>query len=149
MNTNTKQLLLMHDEDQAWEFPSQFDAKELESRARKVFSELCANFGELAFEDWVHNQDASFGLAIIFKPHEQTTSSAIAQPVVRFSNFGNLATFTFEELLPDNARTIIIDSLSRNGFSFVDSEELDEPYDGVMSPSDTISTWWIRYFDWL
>ena len=74
---------------------------------------------------------------------------AIQQPVLRFSNFGSLATFTLEELLPDNARRIIVESLSRNRFVFVDAEELDEPYDGVMSPNESVSTWWIRYFDWL
>ncbi|MHB9089338.1 MAG: hypothetical protein ACYC5A_08985, partial [Thermoleophilia bacterium] len=145
----TKKLLLLHDEDQAWEFPSHFDADDMEKRARKVHSELCSHFGKLEFEDWIDNQDASFGLAIIFKPYEKKTSSIMQQPVIRFSNFGNFATFTLEELLPENARRIIIDSLNHNGFIFIDAEEIDEPYDGVMAPNESISTWWIRYFDWL
>jgi hypothetical protein len=149
MDPETKKLLLLHDEDNAWEFPSRFDAKDIETRARTVFSELCGYFGELEFEDWIYNQDASFGLAIIFKPYEKKTSKIIQQPVIRFSNFGNLATFTLEELLPENARQIIVDSLSKNGFIFVDAEEIDETYDGVMSPNKSIPTWWIRYFDWL
>ncbi|MGZ3236381.1 MAG: hypothetical protein ACXWIN_00220 [Burkholderiaceae bacterium] len=149
MKPETKKLLLLHDEDQAWEYPNQFDAENMEKRAREVYSELCGHFGELKFEDWIFNQDASFGLAIIFKPYEKKTGTILQQPVVRFSNFGNLATFTCEDLLPENARRVIVNSLSQNGFVFVDSEEIDEPYDGVMAPNESISTWWIRYFDWL
>lgn len=149
MNAETKRLLLLHDEDQAREFPRQLDRADLEKRARKVHAELCEHYGDLEFEDWIYNQDASFGLSIILKPFEETTSGICAQPVIRFSNFGNLATFTLEELLPENARQTIVEALSRNGFVFVDAEELDEPYDGVMSPSESISTWWTRYFGWL
>lgn len=149
MKTETKKLLLLYDENQAWEYPTQLDSAEIETRARKVHAELRDHFGNLGFEDWKDNQDASFGLAIIFKPFEKTTSLAIQQPVIRFSNFGNLATFILEDLLPENARQIIVESLFRNGFIFIDAKELDEPYDGVMSPNKTITTWWIRYFDWL
>ena len=149
MKPDTKKLLLIYDEDKAWEFPYRFDSKDIEIRARKVHAELSKHFGKLKFEDWIYHQDASFGLAIIFKPYEKLTSEAIQQPVIRFSNFGNLATFTLESLLPDNARHVIIDALSQNGFLFVDSEELDEPYDGVMSSNEFVTTWWIRYFDWL
>lgn len=149
MNPETKKLLLQYDEDQAWEFPSSFDANEIERRARKVYAELCERFGNLEFEDWIHNQDASFGLAIIFKPFEIVNSFAVQQPVIRFSNFGNLATFTYEEQLPKNARQAIVESLSRHGFIYVDSEELAESYDGIMSPNEAVSTWWIRFFDWL
>ena len=149
MKPATKKLLLQHDEDNAWEFPSIFDANEIEQRARKVHSEFSGEFGNLVFEDWVHNQDASFGLAIVFKPYEIANSFAIQQPVIRFSNFGNLATFTYEEQLPKDARQTIVESLSRHGFTYVDAEELDEPYDGVMSPNEAVSTWWIRFFDWL
>ena len=149
MTPETKNLLLKFDEDHAWEFPSDFDEKDIERRARKVHTELGVGFGELRFEDWMHNQDASFGLAVILKSYERKTPHAIYQPAIRFSNFGNLATFTLGELLPKDARKNIIDCLGKNGFIYVDAHELDAPYDGVMAPKDSISTWWVRYFDWL
>jgi hypothetical protein len=152
MKPETKKILLQYDEDQAWEFPSDFSAKDIERierRARNVHAKLSKHFGNLTFEDWIHNQDASFGLAIIFKPCDKESSIGIEQPIIRFSNFGNLATFTKEELLPKNANQVIIDCLTQNGFIYVNAEELDERYDGIMAPNKSISSWWVRYFDWL
>ena len=140
-------MLLLHDEERRWEFPSRFNAIDIEQRAWKVHAELCERFGDLGFDDWI--QDASFHVAIVFKPYEATTSTARRQPEVRFSNFGNLATLTFEDLLPENARHAIVESLSKHDFVFVDADELDEPYDGVMSTEGSTITWWTRYFDFL
>ncbi|MEM8943593.1 MAG: hypothetical protein AAGD11_00300 [Planctomycetota bacterium] len=149
MSPETKSLLLRFDEEQAWEFPSNFNARDIENRARKVFSELCEAYGKLVFEDWELHQDASFGLAIAFVSHQVKNSLRTTQPTIRFSNFGNLATYTAKELLPNNAGQDILEALKRYGFMYVDSEDLDEPHDGVMSPNKAVSTWWIRYFDWL
>ncbi len=55
MSPETKKLLLLHDEDQAWEFPSSFNHDDIEHRARLVYSDLCKTFGKLVFEDWWQN----------------------------------------------------------------------------------------------
>ena len=150
MKPETKKILLSYDDDQAWEFPHDFNSKDIEKRARQVYAELCDKVREpVKFEDWIYNQDASFGLAIVFDPHKHKKSTNIRQLVIRFSNFGNLATFSYAGKSLTSTNQTIIESLSRNGFIYVDSSELEEPYDGVMAPNKTISTWWIRYFDWL
>ncbi|MDO5639743.1 MAG: hypothetical protein Q4G28_07720 [Neisseria sp.] len=149
MNPETKALMRMYDENNAWEFPSQCDTDDIERRARAVYGELCGHFDHLAFEGWIYHQDASFGLAIVFPPQPLPPDSFMAASV-RFSNFGNLATLIFEEQLAENAKPIIVDSLSKHGFTFVDARELmNEAYDGIMSSDPCIPTWWVRYFDWI
>jgi hypothetical protein len=103
----------------------------------------------IEFEDWVCNQDASFGLAINLIKYQQTERRGILQPTIRFSNFGNLVTFTWGDLLPEDFKIIIIETLKKYEFNYVVCEELDCPYDGVMQEHDFLNTWFTRYFDWL
>ena len=147
MHPDTKALLLKYDEADAWEYPSNFDGEHIEQRARAVFAELDNCFDGLVFEDWLYNQDASFGLAVVFPLPE--SDRFIQAPSLRFSNFGNLAALAFEEGLPEQAKPLIVASLARHGFVFIESDALDEAYDGVMSPDPVLTTWWARYFDWI
>jgi len=149
MNIQTKKLLLQFDEYDYYEFPKNFDEKDIESRARKVFSEILTIESEIYFEDWVHNQDASFGLAIILKKYQKTEGQNIYQPTILFSNFGNLVTFTMKESLPEKLINKILNALKTNKFKYIDDNELDSPYDGSMQGNETFQTWWDRYFEWL
>jgi hypothetical protein len=150
MKPETRQLLCQFDEPGAFEFPTGFDYAGLERRALLVCDDI-RNFGiEAGFEGAVYNQDASFSIAILLHNFERKEATAIIQPTVRFSNFGNLATMTWIDQIPDAAQVEIRGSLGRHGFRYVCADELDCDYDGVMAErTDVFRTWWIRYFDWL
>jgi hypothetical protein len=150
MSPQTKALLCRFDEPGAYEFPTGFDYPDLEGRAKLVCKDI-ERFGiHVGFEGAVHNQDASFSIAILLHDYERNEAMALYQPTVRFSNFGNLATMTWIDLIPETAREEIRASLDRNGFTCVCADELDCAYDGIMAEKEGIfRTWWIRYFDWL
>jgi len=150
MNPETKQLLCRFDEPGAFEFPTGFDYPDLERRATLVYEDVRIFGIQAGFEGAVHNQDASFSIAILLHSYERKEATTIIQPTVRFSNFGNLVTMTWIDMIPDSARNEIRKSLSRHGFNYVCADELDCDYDGVMAENNHIfRTWWIRYFDWL
>jgi hypothetical protein len=109
------------------------------------------SFGiEASFEGAMYNQDASFSIAIRLHCFERKEAVTLYQPTVRFSNFGNLATMTWIDQIPEAARSEIRTSLGKHGFNYVCADELDSEYDGVMAErKDVFRTWWIRYFDWL
>lgn len=138
------------DEVGTYEFPTGFDYADLERRAKLVWDDI-RTFGiQAGFEGAVHNQDASFSIAILLHSYERTEGTSIIQPTVRFSNFGNLATMTWIDQIPDAARVEIRGSLGKHGFSYVSADELDCEYDGVMTEKNVVfHTWWNRYFDWL
>ena len=150
MNNDYQKLLHTYDEEGNYEFPSEFNEQDLESRARKVYNSISSMGLSCKFEDWVHNQDASFGLAIILNCFEdQSNSNMVAVPVIRFSNFGNLATFTFEELMPIEFSRLIPGLLKANGFNYIPQKVAESEYDGVMRGNPDFPTWWVRYFDWI
>ena len=150
MNPETKELLRRFDEPGAFEFPTNFDYPDLERRAKLVYADA-DEFGiRVGFEGAVYNQDASFSIAILLHDYERKDAMGIFQPTVRFSNFGNLATMTWIDQIPDATREVIRASLDRHGFTYVYADELDCEYDGIMSErKDVFRTWWIRYFDWI
>lgn len=150
MRPETKQLLCRFDEPGAFEFPKGFDYPELEERAMLVCEDIRRSGTQADFEGAVHNQDASFSIAILLRSFERQAAKTIYQPCVRFSNFGNLATMTWIDQISDAVRIEIRASLGRHGFNYVCADELDCDYDGVMADrKDVFRTWWIRYFDWL
>ena len=150
MTPETKQLLCRFDELGAFEFPAGFDYGDLERRATLVYDDI-RSFGiQAGFEDAVYSQDASFSIAIPLHSFERKEATTTFQPTVRFSNFGNLATMTWIDQIPDAARNEIRASLGRHGFNYVCADELDCDYDGIMADrKEVFRTWWIRYFDWL
>ena len=150
MRPEIRLLLEGCDEDGRYEFPSNFSPDDVEKRARAVHAGLAARGFDSVFEDWGHNQNASFGLALIFRQFEKASGrQCIAQPVVRFSNFGNLATLTMLDLLPPDLGKAVTLVLQEHGFHYVPCDELHEEYDGVMAGNSDFPTWWVRYFDWL
>jgi len=150
MTLETKQLLCRFDEPGAFEFPARFDYDDLERRATLVHEDIRSAGIQAGFEGAIHNQDASFSIAIPLHSFERVNAIAILQPTVRFSNFGNLATMTWIDQIPETARAEIRASLGKHGFNYVRADELDCDYDGIMADNkDTFRTWWNRYFDWL
>jgi len=150
MTPETKQLLCQYDEQGAFEFPSGFDYADLERRAKMVYEDIRKCGIQAGFEGAVYNQDASFSIDIPLHSFERREATALFQPSVRFSNFGNLATIKWIDQIPDATRIEIRESLDTHGFNYVCAGELDCDYDGVMTDKkDVFRTWWIRYFDWL
>ena len=121
----------------------------MEKRARAVHREILDSGYEAKFEDWVCNQDASFGLAISIQTFEQQTDGMTRIPTIRFSNFGSLASLTWQNCVDDRFLAVAIDALSHYRFTFISEAELDEPYDGINAPDEAFPTWWVRFFDWL
>jgi hypothetical protein len=150
MSPETRKLLEQFDEPGAYEFPSGFDYSDLERRAKLVYEDI-KNLGiRVGFEGAVYNQDASFSIAILLHDYERKEATALIQPTIRFSNFGNLATLTWIDQIPETSAEGIRASLGRHGFTYVSEAELDCEYDGIMvERKDVFRTWWIRYFDWL
>ena len=148
MQEATRRILQQNDEENAYEFPKGFNYAALERRAGIVNRRLSEELGErTTLEGALHNQDASFSVAVCLHTHERSEDVGLYLPCIRFSNFGNLATVTWPELVPAERLESIVQILSAEGFTFLSQEELDCPYDGVMPGK--FETWWIRYFDWL
>jgi hypothetical protein len=143
-----RRILQQHDEENAYEFPKGFDYAGLEKRAGIVNRRLCEELGErTTLEGARHNQDASFSVAVCLHTHERSEDAGLSTPCIRFSNFGNLATVTWPELVPAERLESIVLILNEAGFTFLPQNVLDCTYDGVMPGK--FETWWIRYFDWL
>ena len=149
MKPETRRILLDADEQGQYETPKSFDTKAIEKRARAVHAEIVSAGYEAGFEDWVHNQDASFGLAITIDSFKERTNGIVCVPTIRFSNFGNLASLTWQDRVDDQFLTVAIAALTSQRFTFIREAELTEPYDGINAPDDAFPTWWVRYFDWL
>jgi hypothetical protein len=150
MSPETKELLRRFDEPETYEIPTNFDYPDLDRRAKLVCEDIERIGIHFGFEGAVHNQDASFSIAILLHDYERKEAMGLYRPTVRFSNFGNLATMTGIDQIPDAAREVIRTSLARHGFTYLCADELDCEYDGTMSQrKDVFQTWWIRYFDWL
>ncbi len=142
-------MLMTCDEVGAYEFPSDFDAHAVEQGARELNAMLVRQGIETRFEDWIFNQDASFGLAIIIESAVKDTPHGRIEPTVRISNFGKMAAITFEDQMPSDVKQIVRNTLTETGYSCFSEDELDVPYDGVNVPNQAFPTWWVRYFDWL
>ncbi len=150
MTESIRQILRRFDEVDTYEFPADFDYKHLEQRAIRVESRIQKALKEKTrFEGAVHNQDASFSIAIIFSGRERAEGGGILQPALRFSNFGGMANLGWEEFFNRSELEIIRDILADEGFIYIPSNYLEEEYDGVMAGNQDFRTWRIRYFDWI
>lgn len=149
MHPDTHAILMSLDERGQYEFPARFDAEEAERVARKLNEDLAQRGINTRFEDWIHNQDASFGLAIVLISASRETLRGNIEPTIRISNFGKMAAITFEDQLSTETLEIVKDAIIANGYTCMNENELDEAYDGVNAPDQALSTWWIRYFDWI
>ncbi|WP_020407047.1 hypothetical protein [Hahella ganghwensis] len=145
-----RRLLEGADEDGCYEFPSEFNGGDVEKRARAVFAGIQSLMVVCRFEGWMDNQDASFGLAIILDEYSKEIESGLTVvPIVRFSNFGSLATITFIDQISSESLAKIQALLSEYGFHYIPEEVAHTKYDGVMKGNPAFPTWWVRYFDWI
>jgi hypothetical protein len=97
-------------------------------------------------------QDASFHGQILL-PYSLLIESACREGYsirLRTSNFGHLATAYDEDAMvrPD-ALSLIISVLEKQGYTYVPTVVLKEPYSGKNPGLDGFRTWGMRYFDWI
>jgi hypothetical protein len=149
----TKDILLKFDEQDRYETPSDFRYEKLKSQVESFSKDLENNFG-LNFKIDNHVQDASFYGDVII-PHELITEPKSNYLYsIRISNFGGLATLTSSDVYSDSVKAKIKDSLAKHNFTYIESDILQEDYDGSFDkfyeiPGGQKPSWWIRYFDYL
>lgn len=159
MKTRIRQIL--HDADRLgeWEFPS--DAAENPwPKIREIAADLSRVVGTvLDIDNGV--QDASFltDVGLLDAEYYDRTNKTGALVYIfafRFSNFGRLFTLHGREWktrYEEFNLGVSVELISRNGFQYVESDQLNVPYDGINGPNNPICgtqlTWWIRFFDYI
>lgn len=137
-------LFALYDHPTHWEYPPGFDYETANARFLKFVEALSKSLGyEVQKETGAHIQDASFHSQVLFPVQRDR------QPTIRFSNFGDMASVSFGELLPKETTDIVDRLLKEHGYINVPSEELDLPYSGDNPGVTGIETWGIRYFSWV
>ena len=150
MRKHEKELLQAADEAGCFERPSFFDPGALEAAAHGVAARLEIDLGyTVRLEGAKHHQDASFGVAILLVDFEETDSFSRCIPSILCSNFGRLATLTFEDQVPAEDHGSLRRILVGQGFDYISEHSLEATYDGVMAGDPRLPTWRARYFDWL
>jgi hypothetical protein len=137
-------LLAMHDHPTIWEYPPGFDYEAASAKFATFVAALTEGLGRpLKVETGSLIQDASFhSQAFLPLPSDEPV-------LIRFSNFGDMATVSDEELVPEVALKLVTELLKRHGYAYVPAAILNAPYSGTNPGVTGISTWWIRYFDWV
>lgn len=144
MSDDHAELLRRYDDPLHWEYPVDFDYEEAIRRFRQFAVELESHWGKpLPIESDGAIQDASF--------HSQIKIPLADGNIVfvRFSNFGNMATFTEDIAVPEDLKTLLISLLEKRGYVYMPAPILDQRYSGINPGVSGISTWWIRYFDYV
>ncbi len=141
---NFTELLQRHDDPKHWENPPGFDYETAERRFAKFAEALSSALGvPLESETGVSIQDASFHSQIFLPLGEEGYSQ------IRFSNFGDMVTVSEDEPVPAALLMTVIELLEKQGYVYVPSSVLDQPYTGRIPRELGISTWWIRYFSYM
>jgi hypothetical protein len=125
------------------EQPLGFDRAGAERRFRDIHLELEKALGmPLEAETGVYIQDASF--------HSQIRLGIFDDEIVviRFSNFGEMIAISGESSLPETLLKRVTEFLGDRGYIHIPESALGD-YTGTNPGVDGISSWWIRYFDWL
>jgi hypothetical protein len=153
MEKQVKDILLKFDEQGRYETPSNFNYDDLESRVSDLVSDFENVFkSKFAIDDQI--QDASFFCDVRI-PHELVIKPiATIWYAIRISNFGGLATMTFDEEYSEDVKATIREVLAKRNFVFIKSADLEENYDGSFEKfyeilGESKPSWWTRYFDYL
>jgi hypothetical protein len=144
MRMDFLKLLRQHDDPIRWERPPGFDAGVAAERFARFVEDLSARLSvAVRSEAGVFVQDASF--------HSQAFLPLPGGPPaqIRFSNFGDMASVSEDERVPEPTMAAVVELLARHGYVYVPAEVLDQPYTGNNAGVTGIKTWWIRYFDWV
>jgi hypothetical protein len=137
-------LLRQHDDPRRWEYPTGFDYDAATRRFAKFTEALSALLKvTLKSESGSYIQDASFH-SQIYVPLDSERYT-----LIRFSNFGNMATVSEDEPVSEELMRAIVELLEKHGYVYVPAAVLDQPYTGENPGVTGIRTWWIRYFDWV
>lgn len=153
MDKHTKDILLKFDEVNRYETPSNFDYDQLKSHVADLVHKLEGIFNlEFVIDDQI--QDASFFCDIRIPTALLATPKTNTGYSIRISNFGSLATLTFDEEYPEDVKRKLKDTLARKNFVFIQSDDLEEVYDGAFTKFYEIlgrprPSWRTRYFDYL
>jgi hypothetical protein len=137
-------LLALHDHPILWEYSLDFTHDTATARFAKFVEELSAALGtSLRSETGSYIQDASFH-SQVFLPLSDDHCA-----VVRFSNFGDMVAVDDEEPIPDTTIKQVTELLAKHDYTWVPAAVLHAPYTGVNPGVTGISSWWIRYFDYV
>jgi hypothetical protein len=148
-------LLQRHDDPKYWEYPPGFDYNAATTRFARCAEALSRALGvSLKSETGSYIQDASFHSQIFVPLGDERYA------MTRFSNFGDMVsvgTCYFGEMVPDGADEpippallkAIVAVVEKEGYVYVPSEALMQPYTGKNPGVTGIRNWWIRYFDWV
>ncbi|MFG0285341.1 MAG: hypothetical protein ACF8R7_13055 [Phycisphaerales bacterium JB039] len=144
MPTDYLELLRRHDDPVLWEYPEGFDHTRAVLRFRRFAEHLESRWEKpIRTETEIEIQDASFHSQIF------VSVSHGGRVVIRFSNFGDMATFEEEAAVPDDLRETLLSLFEHHGYVYVPYDVLTEPYTGSNPGVTGIRDWWIRYFDWV
>jgi hypothetical protein len=148
-----KNILLKFDEQGRYETPSNFSYEQLKSQVADL-TKVLEDVFKLKFLINDQVQDASFFCDLKIPRELVTTPRPDLAYAIRISNFGKLVTITFEEEYLESVTMTIRDILTKQNFTFIPSEVLEEDYDGSFEKFNEIlggskPSWWIRYFDYL
>src|SRR5687768_6570902 len=144
MPTAYDDLLRRFDDPVRWEYPAGFDDAGAAQRFRRFAEELASVWDKpLTIETESHIQDASFHSQIMVPVRDGESV------LVRFSNFGDMATFAEEVAIPDDLRQALLELFEKHGYVYVPAHVLETPYSGGNPGVTGIRDWWIRYFDWV
>lgn len=136
--------LQRHDDPEHWGYRPGFDYKIAARRFTKFTEALSSALGvPLKSETGNTIQDASFH-SQIFLPVEEERYT-----LIRFSNFGDMATISADEPVPTALMEAVVKLLDKHGYVYVPASILEQPYTGRNPGVTGISNWWIRYFDWV
>jgi len=137
-------LLRRYDDPVRWEYPAGFDHAQAVQRFQRFAKELAQLWGkQVKNETEVEIQDASFHSQILIPVRDGEFV------VARFSNFGDMATFAEEVVVPDDLRQVLLALFDKHGYVYVEADILNQQYSGSNPGVTGIRDWWTRYFDWL
>jgi hypothetical protein len=137
------QLLVRHDHPTHWEYPPGFDYETANARFARFVADLSAILRvSVSSETGACIQDASFhSQAFLPLPDGR-------QALIRFSNFGDMVAVG-DEPVPEPILATVLELLICQGYTYVPASALNAPYTGANPGVTGISTWWVRYFDWV
>jgi hypothetical protein len=139
MDEDVARLLLKHDDRTQWEHPAAFDHKRATAKFSTLAQELERRIGRpIVIETGTSIQDASF--------HSQIQLDG---GWLRFSNFGEMIALTPDNEVPADVVGMVKALASEHGYVFVPTAALERPYPATVDGASSITTWWIRFFDWL
>src|SRR5262245_41032403 len=119
------EVLQHHDDPQFWEYPPGFDYEAATRRFHAFVHALSLAMDvPLKTETGAAIQDASFHSQLYLPLGDERFA------LVRLSNFGDMATASEDEQVPDELLQSVVQLLEKHGYAYVPASFLDQPYTG-------------------